>query len=191
MDNALKGIILAVGVVITCVVIGIAFYYSRESKNLSSKASGDLNDLTSEFDDPQKLTFDGMTVTGREVINQIEKYATDPTTVIRVIHKDHAVDMYNSADAVAYCKDKDAEVKGTETEITKYTAVTYDRTQDANADTFINEGGKFVGSVQKNADGVITMITFAQEGTDKSLSSAAHSTPLTSAGTETGSVEVK
>lgn len=175
MDNALKGIILAVGVVITCVVIGIAFYYSRESKNLSSKASGDLNDLTSEFDDPQKLTFDGMTVTGREVINQIEKYATDDTTVIRVIHKNNDVDLYNGAVEVAYCKDTADQAAGTETTIAsdKYTAVTYDRTQDANADTYINAGGKFVGSVQKNADGVITMITFLQEGANKSLATSA------------------
>lgn len=172
MDNALKGILLAVGVVITCVVIGLAFYYSRESKNLSAKASGDLNELTSEFDDPQKLTFDGMVVTGREVINQIEKYATDDTTLIRVIHKDGTQDLYGTA-GVAYCADAAALAAGTETTVTGVTDVTYDRTQSANADTFINESGNFVGSIQRNADNVITMITFLQDGADKSLSSAA------------------
>lgn len=186
MDNALKGILLAVGVVITCVVIGIAFYYSRESKNLSAKASGDLNDLTSEFDDPQKQTFDGMTVTGREVVNQIEKYATDPTVAIRVIHKDDkAVDVYASA-KVAYCKDATDRQAGTETTLEKATGVTYDRTQSANADSYINPSGKFVGSVQKNADDVITMITFAQEGSNKANWNAATTAPTDGTGAEVG-----
>lgn len=177
MDNALKGILLAVGVVITCVVIGLAFYYSRESKNLSAKASGDLNELTSEFDDPQKLTFDGMVVTGREVINQIEKYATDDTTIIRVIHKDGTVDLYGTT-GVAYCKDAADLAAGTEVTVTSVTDVTYDRTQDANEGTFINESGNFTGSVQRNADNVITMITFEQDGADKTIAATGHKDPV-------------
>lgn len=178
MDNALKGILLAVGVVITCVVIGIAFYYSRESKNLSAKASGDLNDLTSEFDDPQKLTFDGMTASGSEVINQIEKYATDDTTVIRVIHKDNSIDLYGTA-GVEFCKDSAALAAGTETTVATVDGVTYDRTIDANDDNYINPKGNFTGSVQRNADRVITMITFLQDGADKSLSTDATTQPTT------------
>jgi hypothetical protein len=177
MDNALKGIMLAVGVVITCVVIGLAFYYSRESKNLSSKASGDLNDLTSEFDDPEKQTFDGMTVTGREVIQQIEKYSTDDTVVIRVIHKNNAVDLYGKT-GVKYCADQTALAAGTETTIATVDAVTYNRSNTSTSAKYINPSGKFVGSVQRNADNVVTMITFMQEGAKSSYSTEAVTAPV-------------
>ena len=32
MENSLKGLILAAGTIITCVVISLAFYISREAK---------------------------------------------------------------------------------------------------------------------------------------------------------------
>jgi hypothetical protein len=184
MDNALKGIMLAVGVVITCVVIGLAFYYSRESKNLSSKASGDLNDLTSEFDDPQKQTFDGITVTGSEVIKQIEKYSTDDTTNIRVIHKQNKdnVDFYGKAN-IKYCATQADLVAGTsgETTIAKVSNLTYDRTYDSTSSDYINPTATFVGSVQRNADNVITLITFIQEGADTTLATSKDTSPGTSA----------
>ena len=42
MENSLKGLILAAGTIITCVVISLAFYISREagSRNRSYEKSG-------------------------------------------------------------------------------------------------------------------------------------------------------
>lgn len=177
MDNALKGILLAAGVVITCVVIGVAFYYSRETRNISSVASGDLIDMTEEFDDSQKIIFDGSKVTGSEVINQIDKYSTDDTTVIRVIHKNNAIDLYGNS-GIAYCKDSEDAASGVETIISSVSDFTYDRIQDSDSETYINGDARFTGSVQRNTHGVITMITFLQDGANKNLSYAATTDPI-------------
>lgn len=173
MGSSLKGILLAAGVVITCIVIGIGFYYSRESKNLSAKSSSNLSEQTSDSDDPRKLVFDNTTVTGLEIINQIDKYAVDESTIIRVIHKSGAVDLYGSAGAT-YCIGGDNQ----EYCILGVTGLTYDKGQSDNQDTYLNPSDCFVGSLQRNSDGVITMITFAQVGCDKSICKVAHTVPV-------------
>lgn len=173
MESSLKGVLLAVGTVIVCVMIGLGFYYSRESKNLSAKSSSNLSEQTSDSDDPNKLVFDGMTVTGLEIINQIDKYAVDESTIIRVIHKSGSVDLYGSAGAT-YCINGN----GPEYCILGVTGLNYDKGQGDDQNTYLNPSDCFVGSIQRNGDGVITMITFAQVGCDKSICKTAHTAPV-------------
>ena len=42
MDNALKGLVLAAGVVLTCMILGLGFYIAREAKATASVSANRL-----------------------------------------------------------------------------------------------------------------------------------------------------
>ena len=49
MENSLKGLLLAGGTVITCIIIGLGFYIAREARDTASAGSGQINRLNAEF----------------------------------------------------------------------------------------------------------------------------------------------
>lgn len=72
MDNSLKGLILAAGVVVTCIVIGLGFYVSREAKNTSNNGTGQVSKMNSKYQDVDLALYDGLTVSGKEVENLLD-----------------------------------------------------------------------------------------------------------------------
>ncbi len=75
MDNSLKGLILAAGVIITCLVVGLGFYLSREAKNTSNNGASQISSMNSEYQDVDKALYDGLKISGREVVELIKKSA--------------------------------------------------------------------------------------------------------------------
>ena len=71
MENSLKGLILAAGTIITCVVISLGFYISREAKDTATNGANQINKLNSEFVESDKDIYDGTTVSGSEDLNVI------------------------------------------------------------------------------------------------------------------------
>ena len=65
MENSLKGLILAAGTIITCIVIGLGFYIAREARDTASSGAGQINKLNAEFADTSKTMYEGTEVSGR------------------------------------------------------------------------------------------------------------------------------
>jgi len=74
MDNSLKGLILAAGTIITCIVISLGFYISREARDTAASGAGQISKLNAEFNESDKVMYDGLSVSGSEVINVINKF---------------------------------------------------------------------------------------------------------------------
>lgn len=49
MENSLKALILAAGTVITCVVITLGFYLSKEAQSTASTGTSKIGKINSEF----------------------------------------------------------------------------------------------------------------------------------------------
>lgn len=81
MENSLKGLILAAGVIITCVVVGLGFYIAREAKDTATNGAGQITMLNSEFSSNDKTIYDGITVSGSEVLNAIKKFKDEEICV--------------------------------------------------------------------------------------------------------------
>ena len=77
MENSLKGLILAAGTIITCVVISLGFFISREAKDTASNGANQINKLNAEFVESDKVIYEGATVSGSEVVNVIKKFAEE------------------------------------------------------------------------------------------------------------------
>ena len=143
MENSLKGLMLAAGVVITCIVISLGFYMSREAKNAANNGISQISNMTA-VNDAAKEMYDGLSISGREVVNVLKKYADELTagSLIVSVATGKGQSAVNTTYANAYTSQNDPTV---------YTNSSY-----------INPNGVFIGSVTSDTKGVITM-QFVQE----------------------------
>lgn len=135
MDNSLKGLILAAGVIITCVVIGLGFYISREAKNTSNNGANQLSHMNSEYQDMSLSIYDGLSISGREVKEVIKKSATTTFSVI---------------------------VKTGDGQESKYTSISA-ALPVLGSTGYINPDARFLGTIAKDSNNVLSSITFTQQ----------------------------
>lgn len=146
MDNSLKGLMLAAGVVITCIVVGLGFYISREAKNTSSGGISQITKMNSEYQDINKTMYDGIKVSGREVVEAIEKYETEISDGVFSI--------------VVYTGKKQAASGGI---IFSSTSYPYSDAKEKKNANYINPDGNFLGETIADSNGVVTTMTFVQQ----------------------------
>lgn len=73
MSNGLKGLTLAVGVIITCVVISIAFFVTREAKGIAYQGITQIGEYNTEMANGGIEFYNGLIVSGTEVIRTAKK----------------------------------------------------------------------------------------------------------------------
>jgi hypothetical protein len=155
MDNSLKGLILAAGVIITCLVIGLGFYISREAQNTSSSSSGQINDMSAEFQSIDLTIYDGMQITGREVVDFIKRVQSKEEFVsIEVTNKKNNVADYNY---------EHTETSGNHFINENGTVQDIEAVQTTPSNQYyINPDGKFQGTVLKDQNDIIICVKFIQ-----------------------------
>ena len=180
MQHGIDSIKLAVGIIIVCVVVTLAFFITRTGKNQVNQATAQLVDVTSQYDEPSKQVYDGIMADGKEVIETINKYSTDNTVAVKVYHKNGNVDLYNGKErnttatlagagttASPYLSDKfDDTISATATltdGVTAKLSGTYDSSLARTDVKYINPGATYQGSILRNTDNVITCIVFTQQ----------------------------
>ena len=178
MEHGIDSIKLAVGIIIVCVVVALAFFVTRTGKNQVNQATAQLVDVTSQYDEPSKQVYDGIMVDGKEVIETINKFATDNTTAVKVYHKNGKVDVYNGNEAATaaltgtgtagdpYLSDKYVAIGDPATleqGATAKLSSVYDSKLARTDVKYINPGATYQGSILRNSDNVITCIVFTQQ----------------------------
>ena len=149
MENSLKGLMLAAGIIITCIIISLGFYIAREAADTASAGTGQINELQAQFSDTSKTMYDNTKVSGSEVINVIRKFSEDSLGVKVVTKKASTYYIYNFNDTDGSLKTK--------------STTDYKSAQDATKENYINPTGRFLGQVVRDVNGVITGIVFTQE----------------------------
>lgn len=149
MENSLKGLILAAGVIITCVVIGLGFYIAREAKDTASNGAGQITKLNAEFADTNKTMYEGIEVSGSEVLNAIRKFQGDTVGVMVKTNKTSTYYLY--------------EFDSTSGELEAKSTNSYKEAQNELSTSYINPSGRFEGGVVRDSNGTITGLTFMQK----------------------------
>lgn len=139
MDNILKGIVIAAGVLLTIILVGIGFYIARESKSTSNNGMSQLSSMNSEFQEVDKTLYDGLVVSGREVGTLITKWGDDLSTTFTISVKTLAA----------------ATSKSYSTKTTTFPAV--------GTDDYINPDAQFLGSITYNSNKAVSGIVFTQQ----------------------------
>ena len=148
MENSLKGLSLAAGTIITCVVISLGFFISREAKDTAANGANQINKLNSEFVESDKVIYDGATVSGSEVLNVIKKFADEKIGILVKTNKSETFYGY-----------KFNEDSG---EISEKSNNTYNIATDSNNQYYVNPYVNFVGKIIRDKNDVITGIVFEQ-----------------------------
>lgn len=150
MNNILKGVMLAAATCVTVIVISLTFFYSRENKEINNnvKLAEVLENYSPEL---AKSIYNGMPVTGTEVIEVLKEFSSDYTLGVRVINK--YSDKYYGASF-------SANGDGTYSFDNPNTAGSYSLSYTVENDEYINPIDEFTGSVQFDANGDLIGITF-------------------------------
>ncbi len=147
MENSLKGLILAAGTIITCVVISLAFYISREAKNTASTGTNQINKVNTEFAESDKTIYDGTNISGSEVISVIKRLEGEQTGIY--------VKTTSGNTFYGYEFDVDSgELKDMTTN--KCTST------DTGSKQYINPYATYLGEVIRNSNNAITGLIFTQ-----------------------------
>lgn len=151
MNNGLKALLIAAGIIITCIVAGLAFQNTREGKAQASSAFAQFNTTMSEYQDLGKSMYDGLLVSGAEVRRLIENCITSKEYVqIWVVTGDGAEKGY-----VYETFDEESKKLSKETKELP--------SDDKGSDGYINSRAVFLGSIVKDENGVIVQIGFEQQ----------------------------
>lgn len=151
MNNGLKALLIAVGIIITCIVAGLAFQNTREGKAQASSAFAQFNTTMSEYQDLGKSMYDGLLVSGAEVRRLIENsIASKEYVQIKVITGDGTEKGYVYETFDEENKKLLKENKGLPSD-------------DKGSDGYINSRAVFLGSIVKDENGIIVQILFKQQ----------------------------
>ena len=151
MNNGLKALLIAAGIIITCIVAGLAFQNTREGKAQASSAFAQFNTTMREDQDLGKSMYDGLLVSGAEVRRLIENCITSKEYVqIWVVTGDGVERGY-----VYETFDKENKKLLKETKELP--------SDEKGSDGYINSRAVFLGSIEKDENGVIVKIDFEQQ----------------------------
>ncbi len=148
MENSLKGLTLAAGIIITCIIISLGFYVAREARDTAANGTGQINKLQAEFSDTSKMMYDGTEVSGSEVLNVIRKFSDETFGILVNTNKKSTYYHY--------------EFNAASGELGKSTNSSYKNAQDVTNTSYINPTGRFEGSVVKDANGTLIGLIFTQ-----------------------------
>lgn len=149
MENSLKGLILAAGTVITCIIISLGFYIAREAKDTAASGAGQINKLNAEFAENEKTLYDGTEVSGSEVLNVIRRFQNE---VCGICVKTNKCETFYGYAFDLMSGDLNGEVENT-----------YKIARTEENKEYINPSARFLGNVIRDVNGTITGIEFTQQ----------------------------
>ena len=140
IEIGVKGLILAVTVIIAVILSALALYMANTSKSTINSGTTQYTQLTSEYSEINATMYDGLDVNGSKVIEVIKDMARDGGTVKVTVKT-----LLNTT-GVSY----------------QGSTSTYSKADAPTDNDHINETGTFRGEVVKNNNGMVTEIIFTQ-----------------------------
>ncbi len=151
MDSSLKAFLVAAGVVITCIVLSIGFYISGEARKTALLSSNQITELNAELSERDLKKYDGLEVMGSDVLSAVLAIMSAERDWCNKI----IVYTNNNASGII-CTYNYKKIS-----ITAYNSLLDNIRNSSNA-SYINPKGKFMGSITRDENGVITELIFKQ-----------------------------
>lgn len=149
MDNSLKGLLLAAGVIITCIVVSLGFYISREANAAATSGVGQISKMNKEIAEADKSMYDGLKVTGAEVINAIKKNKNEEVSIIVETKRGGRTSYIHE---LSRDNELDRKISASTVDAQNITHISY-----------INQNAQFIGEVIRDKNDSIVGIIFTQQ----------------------------
>ena len=150
IDISVKGLVLAVVVIIALVLSAISLYMVSRSKSTINDGNTQYAEMMSDYSEINATIYDGLYVSGDKVIEVIKDCSADLSEGVQVLTL-MTTGKTDGTDG-SLTKDKYDQYKSGN----EYTIA------NKSNNSFINPSGTFVGSVDKNANGMVISIIFRQ-----------------------------
>lgn len=145
IELSVKGLMLAVVVIIALVLSAISLYMVTKAKGTINDGNTQYSQLMSDYSEINATLYDGLYVSGDKVKDVINECA----------------DSLSGGVVVVTLEGSTATKKGTT--MTYHSSTAYENAGfKKSAPEYINPAGTFVGDVEKNANGMVTSIIFSQ-----------------------------
>ena len=138
MELPAQALLMAAGVLIAVVIISILFVQFKQANQMSSSASENMNDLTEDIKDSGIMQYDGLEVTCADVVNFYKKYLGD----------------YRSGESGPFTV-----VIGGASYVN---GASVSSLRDSSSAAYVKPTSRYKCSVTRNANGVITKVTFTK-----------------------------
>jgi hypothetical protein len=148
MENSLKGLMLAAGTIVTCLIISLGFFIAKEAKDSATTGANQISKLNNEFVDNDKVIYDATEVSGSEVINCIRKFRNETLGIV-VTTKKGTTSYHYTVD----------EKNGS---LSKASKSEYKTSMEITDKEYINPTARFSGAVVRDANDTIIGIKFVQ-----------------------------
>ena len=159
IEISVKGLILAVVVIIALILSAIALYMVTKAKGTINDGNTQYSELMSDYSEISATMYDGLDVSGSKVISVInEMCQTDYVSVTVITKEDTSGTNYsnsNNKTAVTTIDNKTITPSGLQ-----YAGSTQETTITDKA--HINENASYRGKVYKNSNGLVVNIEFTQ-----------------------------
>ncbi len=134
-----QALLLAASVLITVVIISILFVNFRSASQLSSAAGEQIVDMTDDIKNNAVMQYDGLEVTGADVVNFYKKHLGD----------------YKAGQTGPFT----VTIGGT-----SYTnGASLSSLRDSSSASYVKPTARYKCTVNKNANGVISSVTFTKK----------------------------
>lgn len=153
MESITKALILSAVTIITILTISFAIYYSNAGKIANTRVKTQ-NVLSDYYSDISKGVYDGMHVTGTEVIHVLRKFSRDYTMGVRVVTK-YSDEYYGASFSITPSGYYELDNPNT--------AGTYKLDYTVEDDCYINPNSIFISTTQYGNDGYPVGITFKEQ----------------------------
>ncbi|MCX7920457.1 MAG: hypothetical protein N3B21_00320 [Clostridia bacterium] len=153
MDNSIKAIIIGASVVICLVIVSIGFLVLRQGQDTAKVAVNKIDQMNGDLKDSDKTMYDGLEVSGSEVVNALNKFKKENIGIQVKTSKDASGTWYIYN--VTLASDIGNLAAAAPLNLTDALNETHNR--------YINPNGRFTGKVYRNENGVITAISFTQK----------------------------
>lgn len=142
MDSVYKFFLLAAGLIITASLIFLGFRMAEAGKEAGNTSVNRFVDFNTELREAEIMQYDGTTVSGSDVVNFVRKNLSACSTAeeapFEVIVKTGTVTTHRDNSSLA--------------DIVNFSHISY-----------ISPNGRFIGTVNRNANEVIVSVMFVQK----------------------------
>lgn len=147
-DGIVKYLLIGFTVLIVAGAISFGIYYLKQGKEAGNAAGKSISNVQAELSDADVNIYDGVTITGSEVINVAKKFEEESLAIKVITKKSTAFYGYS--------------LSGTN-ELQTSNVSSISKMQDLSSPLYVNPTGNFNGSLLKDANDVITGICFTQQ----------------------------
>lgn len=165
IEISVKGLLLAVVVIIALILSAVALYMVTKAKGTINDGNSQYSELMSDYSEISATLYDGLYVSGEKVRDVIEEMTQKGVISVTVctglnLSSNSKGSTYTGSAHTASVYDTGVVYKAGALS----TGSPYDARNCAQTDAdYINESASFVGKVHKNTNGMVVNITFTQQ----------------------------